>query len=123
MRFVLNRGWIAALLVMLLGGCASSPQVIDPRELSLTASPEQTLRASAETLITRGYVIRHADSDLGRLEALLSRWPGYRLQVQVRAEGQGSRVSMVATRGGRAMPPWTLDPLLMDIQNRLDLLP
>lgn len=119
----LKRAGILALLALWLGGCASSPQVIDPRELSLATPPQQALRASAETLMSRGYVIRHADGDLGRLEALLARWPGYRVQVEVTAEGQGSRVSMVATRGGRVMPPWTLDPLLVDIQDRLGLLP
>ncbi|PMR67050.1 hypothetical protein [Halomonas heilongjiangensis] len=115
------------LLVMLamlwLAGCVTPVPAPEPRELDFAASPEATLAAAMEVLMDRGYVIRHADGDLARVEAVLARWPGYRVQLQVGAQGADSRVGVTASRGGRPMAPHTLDPLLVELQDRLGLLP
>jgi len=66
-------------------------------------------------------VIRHADGELGRVEAVLARWPGYNVQLSVQGEDDTSRVSVSATRGGRPLAPQTLDPLLVDLRSRLGL--
>ncbi|PXX95065.1 hypothetical protein [Halomonas sp. LBP4] len=113
----------AVLLMLWLAGCATPAPAPEPRELNVAASPDATLAAAMAVLMDRGYVIRHADGDLARVEAALARWPGYRVQLQVGAQGDDSRVSVTATRGGRPMAPHTLDPLLVELQDRLGLLP
>ncbi len=109
------------LLVVLLAGCAATPGSEPPRELDFAYAPEETLRASAQVLMANGYVVRHADADLGRLEAVFSRWPGYRVLVEVSGDGDQSRVSLTASRGGRALPPQTLDRLLVEMQDQLGM--
>ncbi|MDR9438053.1 MAG: hypothetical protein RI841_00915 [Halomonas sp.] len=113
---------LVILLVAWLAGCATLAPV-EPRESHLAATPEATLREAMSLLMERGYVIRHADSDLGRLEAVLGRMPGYGVSLRVAGQGSGSRVSFIATRGGRPLAPTVLDPLLTDLQSRLGLLP
>src|SRR5690554_8002787 len=100
--------WLAvSLLALLLAGCATSPAREPPRELDFAYAPEATLRASAQVLMANGYVVRHADAELGRLEAVFFCWPGYRVRVEVSGEGERSRVSLTASRGGRPLPPQT----------------
>jgi hypothetical protein len=111
------------LVLLLMTGCAASPQAPEPRELAMTAPPEQTLREVVGLLMEEGYVIRRADAEQGRVEAVLARWPGYRVEVMVTPEGQGSRTSLTATRSGRPLPPHTLDPLLAELQRRVGLAP
>ncbi|MGM0982541.1 MAG: hypothetical protein ACQEXG_03830 [Pseudomonadota bacterium] len=113
---------LAILLAAWLTGCAT-PAPPEPREIHLAATPETTLREAMELLMERGYVIRHADDDLGRLEAVLGRMPGYDVALRVVGHRDGTRVSFIATRGGRPLPPTVLDPLLTDLQSRLGLLP
>lgn len=110
------------LLAGVLAGCATQPPPT-PRELPLAAPPAETLREAMHLLMERGYVIRHADGELGRLDAVLARMPGYAISLRVTGEDGDSRVAFLATRGGRALPPTVLDPLLTDLQARLGLLP
>ncbi|MGQ4878014.1 hypothetical protein ACOJCM_05515 [Billgrantia sp. LNSP4103-1] len=117
------RGLVIALMLVLLSGCATTAPAPEPRELSLAASPETTLQEIVGLLVDEGYVIRHADADLGRVEAVLARWPGYRVRAAVAEEGGGARASLTATRDGRPLPPHLLDPLLAELQRRLGLAP
>ncbi|MGR2739911.1 hypothetical protein ACUY1T_15840 [Billgrantia sp. Q4P2] len=117
------RGLVIALLLVVLSGCATAQQAPEPRELALAAAPEATLREVVGLLMEEGYVIRHADAGLGRVEAVLARWPGYRVRATVTSEGQGARASLTATRGDRPLPPHLLDPLLAELQRRLGLAP
>lgn len=111
----------AVLMSLWLSGCATMAPPAEPRELVFETSPEATLETAVALLMERGYVIRHADGELGRVEAVLARWPGYRVELNVAGGGNASRVSLSATRGGRPMPPQTLDPLLVDLRSRLGL--
>ncbi|MBB3184958.1 hypothetical protein FHR95_002533 [Halomonas fontilapidosi] len=113
---------VVILLAVWLAGCAT-PTPPEPREIHLAATPETTLREAMDLLMERGYVIRYADGDLGRLEAVLGRMPGYGVSLRVAGQQDGSRVSVVATRGGRPLAPRVLDPLLTDLQTRLEPLP
>ncbi|QFU03080.1 hypothetical protein FIU83_15640 [Halomonas sp. THAF5a] len=115
----MTRALTALLLVAWLAGCAS-PAPVPPRELRLSAAPEATLREAMALLMERGYVIRHADDELGRLDAALARMPGYVVSLRLSPEaGGGSRIEALATRGGRALPPGLLTPLLADLEARL----
>nr|WP_290949162.1 hypothetical protein [Halomonas sp.] len=107
---------VSALLV--LAGCATQ-QPAETRELRYAASTEQTFRQAVELMMAQGYVVRHADLALGRAEASLARWPEYRLQLQVSEEGSGSRVRVSALRGNQPLPPYLLDPWLVELQNKL----
>jgi len=112
------RPTLVILLAAWLVGCATSPSP-EPRVTQLAAAPEVTLREAMALLMERGYVIRHADGELGRLEAELARMPGYGVALRVAGQQNGSRVSVIATRGGRPLPPSVVDPLLTDLQARL----
>ncbi|WP_187774753.1 hypothetical protein [Billgrantia pellis] len=114
---------VLAMLLTLLGGCAVTPATPEPRELSLAAPPRIVLQETMALLMDQGYVIRQADADLGRAEAALARWPGYRIRVTATPEAQGARLSLTATRGGRPLPPHLLDPVLAELQRRLGLAP
>jgi len=111
------RGLLIASVVM-MAGCATQ-QPLEPRELRYAASAEQTLRHAVELMIAQGYVIRHADLALGRADAALARWPEYRLQLQVSEEGGGSQVRISALRGNQPLPPYLLDPWLVELQHTL----
>ncbi|QOR40418.1 hypothetical protein HNO52_19230 [Billgrantia diversa] len=117
------RGLVIVLLLVALSGCATTMQPPEPRELTLAAAPEATLQEIVGLLMEEGYVIRHADAELGRVEAVLARWPGYRVRAEVTPIGQGARASLTATRGGIPLPPHLLDPLLAELQRRLGLAP
>ncbi|WP_179951293.1 hypothetical protein [Billgrantia lactosivorans] len=114
---------VMALLLGVLSGCATPTPAPEPRELTLAAAPEAVLQEIVGLLMEEGYVIRHADAELGRVEAVLARWPGYRVRAEVTAESQVVRASLTATRGGRPLPPHLLDPLLAELQRRLGLAP
>jgi|AntRauTorcE11898_2_1112593.scaffolds.fasta_scaffold44683_2 hypothetical protein len=115
--------WVltAVLMSLWLSGCATTAPPAEPRELIFETPPELTLETAVALLMERGYVIRHADGELGRVEAVLARWPGYNVQLSVQGEDDTSRVSVSATRGGRPLAPQTLDPLLVDLRSRLGL--
>lgn len=117
----MSRWWMAGLLAVLLTGCAASPVSEPPRELDFAHAPQATLRAAAQVLMANGYVVRHADAELGRLEAVFARWPGYRVLVEVSGDEALSRVSLVASRGGRPLPPQALDRLLIEMQEQLGM--
>ncbi|NAW32924.1 hypothetical protein [Halomonas alimentaria] len=110
---------IVLLVALLLAGCATPRPAASPTELMLAAPPDAALEAAAEALIAGGHVVRHADASLGRLEAVFSRWPGYRVLVRVEARGEGSQLALTATRGGRVLPPSTLERLTAEIAARL----
>ena len=115
----MTRALFPLLLIAWLAGCAaSSPGA--PVERRLAATPEATLREAMALLMERGYVIRHADIDLGRLDAVLARMPGYGIALRVSPGVEGeSRIEALATRGGRALPPGLLAPWLADLEARL----
>ncbi|GEK73239.1 MULTISPECIES: hypothetical protein [Halomonas] len=111
-----------------LGGCATPPSPAVPATRTLAVAPASVLEASLSMLMERGYVIRHADAELGRLEAVIARWPGYRVQLDIEAadgvNGEAnvgrSRLAMTAWRGGRPLPPSLVEPLLTELSVRLD---
>ncbi|PMR72119.1 hypothetical protein [Billgrantia endophytica] len=117
------RRFVILLTVLLLAGCVTAAPAPEPRELTLAATPEETLREAVALLMEEGYVVRHADAELGRVDAALARWPGYQVRLQVTPEGDAARASFTATRGGRPLQPHLLDPLLAALQSRLGLGP
>ena len=117
------RSVLIMLLLSLMAGCATPSQAPEPRELTLQATTQETLREVIGLLQEEGYVIRHADAELGRVEAVMARWPGYRIQATTMTSEYGVRLSLTAARGGSPLPPHLLDPLLAELQRRLGLAP
>lgn len=107
-------------LVFLLSGCATRPATVEPNETTFSAPAPAVLEAALVVLMERGYVVRHGDAELGRLDAVLARWPGYRVEVAVEPLQEGSRVLARASRGGRDLPPPVLDPFLLELRQHLE---
>ncbi len=126
-----RREALIALLALVLGaglgGCAAAPSPAVPATRTVTVAPATVLEASLALLMERGYVIRHADAELGRLEAVIARWPGYRVRLEAgRVGGNGgeaTRLAMTAWRGGRPLPPGLVEPLLTELDGRLPMGP
>ncbi|MHB0776133.1 hypothetical protein [Halomonas sp. WWR20] len=112
---------LAAL--MALSGCAFSPTQPETRSIAVAAERDQALRAGLEMLVERGFVIRHADADLGRVDAILASRPAYEVRYDVEAENGSTRIALSGRRGGQPLAPITLDPLLNDVSARLGLAP
>lgn len=111
------------LLLVLLGGCVTPPPAPEPRAFVLAVSRDDALAAGVELLATRGYVIRHADSELGRAEAVSATWPGYRLRLEVEESPHGALIAFSGQRGNQPLAPHSLDPLLVELQDALGLAP
>ncbi|MBF8222927.1 hypothetical protein IHD13_09725 [Halomonas sp. 328] len=120
-------------LLLWLSGCVTTPPGPESRELTLAAEADRVLHAGLAVLVAQGYVIRHGDAELRRLEAERGDWPGYRLRLTVTEAGTeagtdiereaASRITLLGWRGGRPLAPLALDPLLVAIQAELGLLP
>lgn len=127
MRHIVFRFWVFRfwpwLLAGLLSACAMAPMAPEPRAFVLPVGREEALTAGVEMLAERGYVIRYADAELGRAEASLATWPGYRLRLEVEESPHGALISFSGQRGGQPLAPQSLDPLLVDLQARLGLAP
>jgi hypothetical protein len=103
-----------------IAGCASYPGPPEARDAVVDASPRQVMAEGLTVLIERGFVIRHADLDLGRLDAMLATWPGYRLRLDALANGDGAtRLSISGYRGRQPLAPESLETLLADLLRRL----
>ncbi|WP_346796299.1 hypothetical protein R5M92_12610 [Halomonas sp. Bachu 37] len=119
----MKRILIVGLFALVLAGCATAPPQ-EPRGLTFPTPAEETLRQAVGLLVEQGYIIRHADLALGRAEGALARWPEYRVQLHVVAEGeQASRLLISAQRGGQPLPPHLLDPWLVALQVRMGVAP
>jgi hypothetical protein len=116
------RHWLVVGLLAGLTGCATTTP-LEPRELVYATPADETFREAVDLMVEQGYVVRHADITLGRAEASLARWPGYRLQLQVREEGSGSRVRVSALSGNQPLEPYLLDPWLVALQHKLGVAP
>ena len=125
--------WLGLLVGMLsLAGCAVAPQP-QPRSIAVEATAEATLKATLAMLAERGFVIRHADGDLGQIDAVLASRSGYEVHAQVTSGGErppglviqngDTFLPLSGRRGGQPLDALELDPLFIDVQNRLGLLP
>ncbi|MDI4639142.1 MULTISPECIES: hypothetical protein [Halomonadaceae] len=114
--------WLLIAIMVMAGiaGCASYPGPPEARDAVVDASPRQVMAEGLTVLIERGFVIRHADLDLGRLDAMLATWPGYRLRLDALANGDGAtRLSISGYRGRQPLAPESLETLLADLLRRL----
>lgn len=112
---------LSGLLLISLVGCATTPAPQEPpREMYTQATPQAALHESLALMMERGYVITQADGNLGRIDAALGRYPGYRVEIRVTQDsGGGSRIAIQALGGGRALPSNVVEPLFIDLQSRL----
>jgi hypothetical protein len=117
---------------LLLTACAVTPQA-QPRSIAVQASADETLKATLAMLAERGFVIRHGDGDLGQIDAVLASRSGYEMHAQVTSGGErppglvlqngNTYLTLSGRRGGHPLEAVELDPLFIDVQNRLGLLP
>ncbi|MDH4574512.1 hypothetical protein [Salinicola acroporae] len=125
--------WLGALVgLLLLTACAVSPQP-QPRSIAVQATAEETLKATLAMLAERGFVIRHGDGDLGQLDAVLASRSGYEIHAQITSGGErppglvmqngDTYLTLSGRRGGQPLDALELDPLFIDVQTRLGLLP
>lgn len=125
--------WLGLLAgMLLLTACAVSPQP-QPRSIAVQATTEETLKATLAMLAERGFVIRHGDGDLGQIDAVLASRSGYEIHAQVTSGGErppglvmqsgDTYLTLSGRRGGQPLDALALDPLFIDVQNRLGLLP
>ncbi|ATJ81270.1 hypothetical protein ACFPTY_18810 [Halomonas beimenensis] len=112
-----------AVLAAWLAGCATPAGPATPATRESAVPVETVLTEAMSLLMARGYVIRHADADLGRLEAVIARWPGYRVRLEVEAADGATLISMTAYRDGRPLPPRLVEPLMTDLNGRLLMRP
>jgi len=118
--------------ILSLTGCAVSPQA-QPRSIAVQATVNETLKATLAMLAERGFVIRHGDGDLGQIDAVLASRSGYEVHAQVTSGGErptglvmqngDTFLTLSGRRGGQPLNATELDPLFIDIQDRLGLLP
>ncbi|WP_157958175.1 hypothetical protein [Salinicola sp. CR57] len=125
--------WLGVLVgLLLLTACAVSPQP-QPRSIAVQATADETLKATLAMLAERGFVIRHGDGDLGQLDAVLASRSGYEIHAQITSGGErppglvmqngDTYLTLSGRRGGQPLDALELDPLFIDVQNRLGLLP
>lgn len=115
--------WLMALL--LLAGCATTSQPLPERAMVVAGPVDEVLETGIEVLVERGFVIRLADAELGRVDAVRAARPGYlvRLEVSdVKAAGaeSGTRLALSGRRGGRSIDPVRFDTLLAEIAARIE---
>lgn len=118
-----GRTWhkpLVLLVIAALAGCAGAPEKPQPREVMVAVEPQQVLSEGLQVLLDRGFVIRHADLDLGRLDAVLATWPGYRLRLYALSASEGkTRLSLSGYRARQPLAAESLDTLLAELQARL----
>ncbi|MCG7601395.1 hypothetical protein MHM84_16615 [Halomonas sp. McH1-25] len=108
------------LLSLALTACAATPTPLPDRQLRVEASPERALEVGLDALVERGFVIRLADVELGRIDAVRAARPGYVVHYKVREEATGTWIVLSGRRGTGAIEPSRFDPLLDDIAARLE---
>lgn len=116
----MNRIAMGLLLVALLAGCATSQTPLPERQVVVSASSDRALATGLEVLVERGFVIRLADRELGRIDAVLAQRPGYVVRLETQAAPGGARISLSGRQGGRAIEPYRFDVLLVEITSRLE---
>lgn len=110
---------LLALMAALLMGCAGAPRTLPERQVTLEASSEQVLNAGLDVLVERGFVIRFADAQLGRINAVFADRPGYEVRLTTSEIPAGTRLTLSGQQGGRAIEPPRFDSLLAEITSRL----
>lgn len=116
---------LVALSILLLvlaatvTGCAMTRVAPSERLVVVDATPRQTLTSAINELVERGFVIRLANAELGRVDAVLASRSGYVLTLETREAAAGTRLSIHGRQGGQPLDPARFDPLVAAIQARL----
>ena len=111
---------LMTLLTVLLTACASTPSTLSERQIELQASSQRVLSTGLEVLVERGFVIRFADAELGRIDAVYASRPGYEVRLSTSTIPTGTRLALSGRQGGQAIEPYRFDPLLVEITSRLE---
>ncbi len=107
-------------LLLALTACAATSTSPPERELRVEASPERALAVGLDVMVERGFVIRMADTGLGRIDAVRAARPGYVVHYEVRETQSGTWIVVSGRRGTGIIEPHRFDPLLAEIAARLE---
>ncbi|WP_136066317.1 hypothetical protein [Modicisalibacter radicis] len=113
---------LSTLLLMLAAavtGCATSRVAPSERLVVVDATPRQTLASAIDELVERGFVIRLADAELGRIDAVLATRSGYVVTLETSEAASGTRLSIHGRQAGQPLDPARFDSLIAAIQARL----
>lgn len=113
---------VTVLLLMLAAsvtGCATSRVAPGERLAVMDATPLRTLASAIDELVARGFVIRLANAELGRVDAVLATRSGYVLTLVASPATAGTRLAIQGRQGGQPLDPVRFDALLAAIQARL----
>ncbi|WP_129140422.1 hypothetical protein [Modicisalibacter coralii] len=115
----MKRLWGALALTLLLGGCASVAPTPETRSLVVPAEMRPALEAGIAVLVDHGFVIRLADAELGRVDAVLAARSGYVLTLEARSAARGTWLALSGRQSGRGIEPQRFATLLDEIRARL----
>ncbi|HET8791139.1 MAG TPA: hypothetical protein VFM75_08000 [Modicisalibacter sp.] len=116
---------LCLVTVALLAGCVTSPPPLPERAIIVASPVDEALETGIEVLVERGFVIRLADAELGRVDAVRAARPGYVVRLEASAAKQagtesGTRLALSGRRGGSYIEPWRFDTLLAEIAARIE---
>ncbi|GHC15348.1 hypothetical protein [Aidingimonas halophila] len=107
------------LLMLAVTGCTTTPLPEQPRAQVMAVDAGAALQEAALMFADKGYVVRYADADLGRIDAERIGRPAYRVRLEVVEQGDRVLVSFSGRRGSQPIDPVSFDPLLAELQARL----
>lgn len=108
------------MAALVLAGCASVAATPETRSLVVQAEPRPALEAGVAVLVEHGFVIRMADAELGRVDAVLASRSGYVLTLETQPAADGTRLALSGRFSGRGIEPHRFDALLDEIRTRLE---
>ncbi|MBZ9559178.1 MULTISPECIES: hypothetical protein [unclassified Modicisalibacter] len=107
------------MTALLLAGCAGVASTPETRSLVVRAEPRPALEAGVAVLVEHGFVIRMADAELGRVDAVLAARSGYVLTLETQPAADGTRLTLSGRFSGRGIEPHRFATLLDEIRARL----
>ena len=108
------------ILLLALTACAAAPTSLPERQIRVDATRTRALDAGLDALVERGFVIRLADVELGRIDAVRAARPGYEVHYEVRETASGTWIALSGRHGASAIEPYRFDPLLAEIAAHLE---
>lgn len=111
---------VLMVALCMLAGCATTSAPPPERQIEVSAASDRALAVGLDVLVERGFVIRLADTDLGRINAVRASRPGYEVQYETRKTASGTQIVFSGRHGASPIEPYRFDVLLAEIAARLE---